>query len=86
MSAILVVIPQMVGRVALYLDIAPMKLEDFREVCKTKKVALADLNIPTFCGYKGLDKKGRKKTQEKEIQLVGRDLKKGRKEKRKRHI
>ena len=54
-----------------------MKLEDFREVCKTKEVALADSNIPTFCGYIGLDKKGKKKTQGKEIQLVVRDQKKG---------
>ena len=35
MSARLVVIPQRVGSAALYLDIAPMKLRDIREVCKT---------------------------------------------------
>ena len=56
---------------------APMKLEDLNEVCKTKKVALADPNIPAFCSYIGLDKKGKKKTQGKEIQLVGMDKKKG---------
>ena len=56
---------------------APMKLEDLNEVCKTKKVALADPNIPAFCSYIGLDKKGKKKTQGKEIQLVVRDQKKG---------
>ena len=75
MNARLVVIPLMVVRAALYLDIAQKKLEDLREVCKTKKVALANLNIPTFYGYIGLDKKGKKKTQGKEIQLVGRDQK-----------
>ena len=32
---------RLVGSAALYLDIAPMKLKDLREVCKTKNVALA---------------------------------------------
>ena len=54
-----------------------MKLEDLREVCKTKNVALADPNIPTFCGYIGMDRKGRKRAQGREIQLVGGDKKKG---------
>ena len=76
MSARLVVCPQKVGSAALYMDIAPMKLEDLRDVCKTKNVALADPNIPTFCGYIGMDRKGRKRAQGKEIQLVGMDKKK----------
>ena len=58
------------------MDIAPMKLEDLREVCKTKNVALADPNIPTCCGYIGWDKKGMKKTQGKKIQSVGKDVEK----------
>ena len=61
----------------LYLDIASMKLKDLREVCRVKTIALANPNIPTCCGYIGWDKKGRKKTQGKEIPLVRRDLKKG---------
>ena len=76
MSARFVVIPQRVRSVTLYLDIDPMKLKDLREVCKTKNVAFADPNIPTCCGYIGLEKKGRRKTQEKEIQLVGKDIEK----------
>ena len=36
MSARFVVIPQMVRSVTLYLDIAPMKLKDLREVCKPR--------------------------------------------------
>ena len=47
-----------VGSAALYLDIAPMKLRDLREICKNMNVALADPNIPTCCGYIGWDKKG----------------------------
>ena len=46
MSARLVVIPQRVQSTALYLDIAPMRLEDLRDVCMTKNVALADPKIP----------------------------------------
>ena len=67
MSARLVVFPQKVGSAALYLDIAPMKLKDIREVCKIKDVALADPNIHTFCGYIGMDRKERKRAQGREI-------------------
>ena len=65
-----------VGSTSLYLDIALMKLRYLREVNKTNNVALADPNIPTCCGNLGWDKKGRRKTQGKEIQLVGKDIEK----------
>ena len=77
MSARLVVCPQKVGSAALYMDIAPMMLEDLRDVCKTKEVALANPYIPTFCGAIGIDKKGKKRGQGREIQLVGMDKRKG---------
>ena len=67
----MVVLPQKVRSVALYMDIAPMMLGDLRDVCKTKEVALADPYIPTFCGYIGMEKKGKKRAQGREIQLVG---------------
>ena len=54
-----------------------MMLEDLREVCKTKDVALADPNIPTFFGYIQIDRKRRKRAQGRKIQLVGMDKKKG---------
>ena len=67
MSDRLVVLPQKVGSAALYMDIAPMMLEDLKDVCKTKEVALANPYIPTFCGYIGIDKKGKKRAQGREI-------------------
>ena len=60
MSARMVVITQRVGSAGLYLDIAQMNLEDLRDVCKTKNVALSDPNIPTFCGYIGRKPRGKR--------------------------
>ena len=75
MNARLVALPQKVGSAALYMNI--IMLEDLRDVCKTMEVALANPYIPTFCGYIGIDKKGKKRAQGREIQLVGMDKRKG---------
>ena len=73
----MVVCPQKVGSASLYMEIAPNVAGRPQGSLKDQKGALAYPNIPTFCGYIGMDRKGKKRAQGREIQLVGMDKRKG---------
>jgi hypothetical protein len=53
MCARLVVMPKSVGTAILYLDIAPVNLEELVQMCTKKKVSLKNPFIPTFSGMIG---------------------------------